>query len=167
MLKFQDVNFKFLNAQQISLQGSISIHTYSDKLGNDVAQSVRKVFDNSDLSSDKFKDFRKLLASIYNSARSLFATQHDWVKTWGEFTESLIEMKEGLLKGHLSGDAQIELQRLIDNIQRLAQSKSRLAENLIGILDNHPESHIVLDPCLLYTSPSPRDRTRSRMPSSA
>src|SRR5664280_334399 len=24
-----------------------------------------------------------------------------------------------------------------------------------------------LDPCLLYTSPSPRDRTRSRMPSSA
>ena len=23
------------------------------------------------------------------------------------------------------------------------------------------------DPCLLYTSPSPRDRTRSRMPSSA
>ena len=25
----------------------------------------------------------------------------------------------------------------------------------------------VLEPCLLYTSPSPRDRTRSRMPSSA
>ncbi|VTU69553.1 hypothetical protein AMBR_BLFENHAL_02245 [Lacticaseibacillus rhamnosus] len=24
-----------------------------------------------------------------------------------------------------------------------------------------------LSPCLLYTSPSPRDRTRSRMPSSA
>ena len=26
---------------------------------------------------------------------------------------------------------------------------------------------IDIDPCLLYTSPSPRDRTRSRMPSSA
>ena len=26
---------------------------------------------------------------------------------------------------------------------------------------------ILLAPCLLYTSPSPRDRTRSRMPSSA
>ena len=25
----------------------------------------------------------------------------------------------------------------------------------------------LVDPCLLYTSPSPRDRTRSRMPSSA
>ena len=27
--------------------------------------------------------------------------------------------------------------------------------------------HYVPKPCLLYTSPSPRDRTRSRMPSSA
>jgi len=25
----------------------------------------------------------------------------------------------------------------------------------------------IIDACLLYTSPSPRDRTRSRMPSSA
>ena len=25
----------------------------------------------------------------------------------------------------------------------------------------------IIEPCLLYTSPSPRDRTRSRMPSSA
>ena len=29
------------------------------------------------------------------------------------------------------------------------------------------EVYLVSDPCLLYTSPSPRDRTRSRMPSSA
>ena len=28
-------------------------------------------------------------------------------------------------------------------------------------------SRLIIDPCLLYTSPSPRDRTRSRMPSSA
>ena len=27
--------------------------------------------------------------------------------------------------------------------------------------------HLLLGLCLLYTSPSPRDRTRSRMPSSA
>ena len=29
------------------------------------------------------------------------------------------------------------------------------------------ERYTVRDTCLLYTSPSPRDRTRSRMPSSA
>ena len=31
----------------------------------------------------------------------------------------------------------------------------------------HPELKHKLKSCLLYTSPSPRDRTRSRMPSSA
>ena len=36
---------------------------------------------------------------------------------------------------------------------------ARLIETLLPLIDN--------DSCLLYTSPSPRDRTRSRMPSSA
>ena len=31
----------------------------------------------------------------------------------------------------------------------------------------NPTTAGALSPCLLYTSPSPRDRTRSRMPSSA
>ena len=40
------------------------------------------------------------------------------------------------------------------------------------LLDQHPEIELHLieerpETCLLYTSPSPRDRTRSRMPSSA
>ena len=35
------------------------------------------------------------------------------------------------------------------------------------ILDNVPDIVDVRHICLLYTSPSPRDRTRSRMPSSA
>ena len=37
------------------------------------------------------------------------------------------------------------------------------AADLLGLLDGRGR----LCPCLLYTSPSPRDRTRSRMPSSA
>ena len=32
---------------------------------------------------------------------------------------------------------------------------------------DHGDNVIVINACLLYTSPSPRDRTRSRMPSSA
>ena len=37
-----------------------------------------------------------------------------------------------------------------------------------GIIDGFPAGiNINLEACLLYTSPSPRDRTRSRMPSSA
>ena len=33
--------------------------------------------------------------------------------------------------------------------------------------DDTPKPELLVNPCLLYTSPSPRDRTRSRMPSSA
>ena len=36
-----------------------------------------------------------------------------------------------------------------------------------GTLEFAGESEPVFESCLLYTSPSPRDRTRSRMPSSA
>ena len=34
-------------------------------------------------------------------------------------------------------------------------------------IERHANDALVDDDCLLYTSPSPRDRTRSRMPSSA
>ena len=37
---------------------------------------------------------------------------------------------------------------------------------LLALIDN-PSASDILKACLLYTSPSPRDRTRSRMPSSA
>ena len=42
--------------------------------------------------------------------------------------------------------------------------------DLIEILAAYPKTPInilISQACLLYTSPSPRDRTRSRMPSSA
>ena len=36
-----------------------------------------------------------------------------------------------------------------------------------GTVDPYLVPTEIFDTCLLYTSPSPRDRTRSRMPSSA
>ena len=45
--------------------------------------------------------------------------------------------------------------------------KYRLYQDLINFTLNYtPNMKQIID-CLLYTSPSPRDRTRSRMPSSA
>ena len=49
--------------------------------------------------------------------------------------------------------------RRIDDV-----APAQFFENVLGRLD---EFGALLDDCLLYTSPSPRDRTRSRMPSSA
>ena len=65
--------------------------------------------------------------------------------------------------------------RKIEFDQRLEQSKtlldnSRIVEaekNTEKILEDFPDNAEALYVCLLYTSPSPRDRTRSRMPSSA
>ena len=41
------------------------------------------------------------------------------------------------------------------------------SETIALVAVQGPRALEVLEPCLLYTSPSPRDRTRSRMPSSA
>ena len=51
-----------------------------------------------------------------------------------------------------------------------SQSASRLRTKFGFLADVYWKENIVWSPgyfCLLYTSPSPRDRTRSRMPSSA
>ena len=51
----------------------------------------------------------------------------------------------------------------IENVGLLVAATERDECNLVtGFLASH-----VFGTCLLYTSPSPRDRTRSRMPSSA
>ena len=64
----------------------------------------------------------------------------------------------------------IETQQAIDNIDEIL-SVPGIDVLLIGPSDLSIELGVPLDyqcdTCLLYTSPSPRDRTRSRMPSSA
>ena len=64
-----------------------------------------------------------------------------------------------------------------DSIDKVNAQISNLVSNGAEIIDigaasSKPGSKLIdpkkeLDICLLYTSPSPRDRTRSRMPSSA
>ena len=55
--------------------------------------------------------------------------------------------------------------------QRVDRSEGRLVVRKADHLEGHSEGrkadYLEGQSCLLYTSPSPRDRTRSRMPSSA
>ena len=59
-------------------------------------------------------------------------------------------------------DKQIDLLREI--IQKLKKDNKNTIENITKEWNELSKNY---DFCLLYTSPSPRDRTRSRMPSSA
>ena len=75
--------------------------------------------------------------------------------------QDLLDIPEDQL-GTLCGEIR---QFLVQNVSRTG---GHLASNL-GIVETTVAIHRVFDTsrCLLYTSPSPRDRTRSRMPSSA
>ena len=62
----------------------------------------------------------------------------------------------------------LALDRAFYDSARLGVQDRLLTKLLMLMGDAEVEDSGVLDiPCLLYTSPSPRDRTRSRMPSSA
>ena len=66
---------------------------------------------------------------------------------------SKIDLGLLLLVGIEKGDGQSDIQKVVNKISNL-----RIFED---------ENNKMNLSCLLYTSPSPRDRTRSRMPSSA
>ena len=59
----------------------------------------------------------------------------------------------------------LRLEEIAGNLPKLLLTGK--VQSLINSLDKNDLSVNELFICLLYTSPSPRDRTRSRMPSSA
>ena len=63
------------------------------------------------------------------------------------------------LKGRMSRS------EIIRRVQELTRLNSRYVKDAYATIEHLP-AHATFG-CLLYTSPSPRDRTRSRMPSSA
>ena len=88
--------------------------------------------------------------------------RQNYIRTTGGKAENPVykefgikETSEHLNFNHLTDDT---LNLMKKNITEYFYFNIFLKEKLQGELNN---------PCLLYTSPSPRDRTRSRMPSSA
>ena len=57
---------------------------------------------------------------------------------------------------------------MFDSLAKAGKYLGQAAKLMIGMpdYDNYVE-HMRVNHCLLYTSPSPRDRQKSRMPSSA
>ena len=57
-----------------------------------------------------------------------------------------------------------DIYSMLSSIQAVQQRQGHRLDEIDRKLHEHDAR---FDACLLYTSPSPRDRTRSRMPSSA
>ena len=74
----------------------------------------------------------------------------------------------------LTADMQVDLGNLLAARSRLNAAEQAAGRASVSVLSFVAAAvcrllpqHAELNACLLYTSPSPRDRTRSRMPSSA
>ena len=77
-----------------------------------------------------------------------------WIDRGGTFTDFVIRAPDGKLTTH---------KLLSENPERYKDSALQGIRETLGVEGDAP----LPDGCLLYTSQSPRDRTRSRMPSSA
>ena len=77
----------------------------------------------------------------------------------------MTEMKDDLLNWTLLQGSSLGFKD-IESLQPLREQAS-LRHYFRIQTDTGTKIGVISEPCLLYTSPSPRDRTRSRMPSSA
>src|SRR5678809_1598494 len=63
---------------------------------------------------------------------------------------------------------QVQLEMQNEELRQAQETLAEACEHYTQLYDLSPAGYVTLTPdCLLYTSPSPRDRQKSRMPSSA
>ena len=90
------------------------------------------------------------------------------VETGAAAARELIEA-EGveILVGNTSSAVALQVQQIADENGVVYFAAPAAAPDITGANWNEHTFRVCRNACLLYTSPSPRDRTRSRMPSSA
>ena len=83
------------------------------------------------------------------------------------------EIKSQLAKLLATEDIVVE-HKIVETAQFNVQTRvltlpmwEKASNGVIDMLVGHEVGHALYTPCLLYTSPSPRDKRQSRMPSSA
>ena len=117
----------------------------------------------------RFSDAEKLAVSITNEFPK---HQFGWkvlgavLKQTGRVIDSLTAMQKSVKLAPQDVEAHSNLGVTLQELGRLDEAEASYTQ-AITLKPNYAEAHRNLGTCLLYTSPSPRDRTRSRMPSSA
>ena len=90
----------------------------------------------------------------------VFAPAKDWInKSDQDIVDATMEELKKLFPTHFMGDDKTSLRKY-----KVVKTPRSVYKAVPGCQEFRPSQN---SPCLLYTSPSPRDRTRSRMPSSA
>ena len=124
--------------------------------------------------ADYQRDFDSYDASLAGLEWTLGAGPRGVQLSFGGYDAKLPELAEAVVSAVKGFDAvqyalkKDNLERVLDSTRRdiraarAAPASSRCIEEL-GVLTERPKFPL----CLLYTSPSPRDATLSRMPSSA
>ena len=102
-------------------------------------------------------------------AREAVAGGADWIEAGTPLIKA-----EGLgavraLKAEFPGHIIVADMKTMDAGRTEVEYAAKAGADVVGVLGAASDSTIreCAEACLLYTSPSPRDRTRSRMPSSA
>ena len=123
------------------------------------------------------KDRRQSTNSKGPSARCISAVATDLDRVLGPKNLQELETLEKQVKHKLRTDDSIDVDYWENLLNRLSIHKARaklrnvsrdiIGARLLTLRKQQAEDAGILRTCLLYTSPSPRDRTRSRMPSSA
>ena len=114
----------------------------------------------------EIKTENKVVTSIRGDKQDPFSRGHICPKALGmkDIYEDPDRLKFPMKKTE-NGWEQISWEAAFDEVaNKLKDIGRKYGDNAIGVYQGNPSVHNV---CLLYTSPSPRDRTRSRMPSSA
>ena len=128
-------------------------------------------------------NLEKLNYNISNSLKSNFLLKSDFTPT-GDQPEAINELilgvnnneKDQVLLGVTGSGKTFTMAHVINSLNRpslvMAPNKTLAAQLYGEMKDFFPENAVeyfvsYYDYCLLYTSPSPRDATLSRMPSSA
>ena len=107
-----------------------------------------------------------LLADNVVQPKSLIEKHDDWSLVWSdEFNGEIIDRNNWNNQIEKAGRFNDEWQSYTDSEKNAFIDNGKLVINAIHLSKDHGMNKYTS--CLLYTSPSPRDTERSRMPSSA
>ena len=122
-----------------------------------------------------------LLSTCNRTELYVLSQQNETVPSKQELVE-LLSSRHGItadeldsaLYAHQDAEAVSHLFTVSSSLDSMVVGESQIIsqvkqayETAVDVRPKAPLIHRTFDACLLYTSPSPRDRTRSRMPSSA